>query len=64
MSNKQTNKKEKRKITPPPPKKKRKRKSPEISVLPTEGDTVQFPNEMELTASRELLWSLCRSTLI
>ena len=61
MSNKQTNKKEKRKNKP---KKKRKRKSPEISVLPTEGDTVQFPNEMELTASRELLWSLCRSTLI
>lgn len=61
MSNKQTNKKEKRKTNP---KKKRKRKSPEISVLPTEGDTVQFPNEMELTASRELLWSLCRSTLI
>lgn len=61
MSNKQTNKKEKRKTNP---KKKRKRKSPEISVLPTEGDTVQFPNEMELTASRELFWSLCRSTLI
>lgn len=59
---KQANKQKRKKKNKP--QKKRKRKSPEISVLPTEGDTVQFPNEMELTASRELLWSLCRSTLI